>query len=231
MLTFQPVVDGTLLTRPPLEAVRAGSAAGVTLVAGTTADEWNLFHLRVRQAGGMDERQVHRRLARMVGDDRVGDVMAAYRTARPGADLDGLVCALMTDRVFRMPAIRLAEAQLPHAPRVAMYRFDHPSVAFGNVLGACHGIEIPFVFGTLARGGTDAFIGELDDASHRLSDRCVRAWTGVARAGDPAHDDLEWPAYDRERRATAVLDRSPTVLDDPEGDLRVLWEEIGGIAP
>ena len=42
----------------------------------------------------------------------------------------------MTDHVFRQPAIRLAEAQLPHAPRVSMYRFDLPSTAMDGALGA-----------------------------------------------------------------------------------------------
>src|SRR5262249_31114269 len=55
LLTYQPVVDGTVLPRPPLDAVRAGSAAGVPLVAGSTAAEWNLFHLQSRMKGPLDE--------------------------------------------------------------------------------------------------------------------------------------------------------------------------------
>jgi para-nitrobenzyl esterase len=177
----------------------------------------------------MDEGRLRRRLGRLIGEDRVDDVVDAYRSARPEADLDGLVCALMTDRVFRIPAVRLAEAQARHAPRVSMYRFDLASTAFGGVLGACHAIEIPFVFGNLDRGGAEMFIGNVDDAARTLSDRCVRAWLATAHTGVPEHDDLPWPAYDVERRATCVLDRSPTVLDDPDGELRALWDEIDGV--
>jgi para-nitrobenzyl esterase len=223
-LAFQPHVE-----EPPLDVVRRGNATGVPLAVGTTAEEWNLFHIRARQAGPLDEGRVRRRLGRLIGEERVDDVVDAYRSARPEADLDGLVCALMTDRVFRMPAIRLAEAQLPHAPRVSMYRFDLGSTAFGGVLGACHAIEIPFVLGNLDRGGAEMFIGDVDDAARRLSDRCVRAWLATARTGVPEHDDLPWPAYDLDRRATCVLDRSPGVADDPDGELRALWDEIDGI--
>ncbi|HLM63537.1 MAG TPA: carboxylesterase/lipase family protein [Acidimicrobiales bacterium] len=231
VLCFQPVVDGTVLERPPLDAVEAGNAAGVPVTVGTTADEWNLFHIGVRQTGSLDEGRVRRRIGRVLGDDHVDAVLDAYRAARPGADLDGIVCAIMTDRVFRMPAIRLAEAQLAHAPRVSMYRFDLASTTFGGLLGACHAIEIPFAFGNLDRRGVDLFIGGLDDDMHRLSERCVRAWTGMARTGDPEHDELRWPAYDADRRATCVLDRTPTVVDDPEGQLRELWDEVGGTRP
>jgi para-nitrobenzyl esterase len=225
-LAFQPTVD-----EPPLGAVRDGVAAGVPVVIGTTAEEWNLFHIRARQAGPLDEGRVRRRLGRLIGEDRVDDAVDAYRSARPEADLDGLVCALMTDRVFRVPAIRLAEAQLPHSPRVSMYRFDLASTAFGGVLGACHAIDIPFVFGNLDRGGAEMFIGNVDDAAGTLSGRCVQAWVGTARTGVPEHGDLPWPAYDLDRRATCLLDRSPGVLDDPDGELRALWDEIDGVQP
>jgi para-nitrobenzyl esterase len=228
ILAFQPTVDGALFEGHPLTRIRAGSAAGKPIIVGTTADEWNLFHLRSRQAGPLDEAKARRRLGVVVGDDRVTDVLDAYRAARPGADLDGLVCAVMTDRVFRVPAIRLAEAQLPHAPRVSMYRWDLGSTSFGGMLGACHAVEVPFVLGNLSRTGVDVLIGGLDEGAHAISAAAVRSWTQAARTGDPGHEGLPWPAYDLGRRATAVLDRSPTIEDDPEGQLRLLWDEIDG---
>jgi carboxylesterase type B len=53
----------------------------------------------------------------------------------------------------------------------------------------------------------------------------------MARTGAPEHDDLRWPAYDTDRRATCLLDRAPSVVDDPEGELRELWDEVGGTRP
>ena len=224
LLAFQPVVDGTVLPAPPLDAVRAGSAAGVALVAGSTADEWNLFHALSRAQGPLDEEQARRRLGSVVDPDRVGDLWDAYRVARPGADPDAILCAAMTDHVFRIPAVRLAEAQLPHAP-VSMYRFDYASPGFG----ACHAIDVPFVFDNLGRRGVDVLLAGgdgLDAGAHRLAARTARAWTTMAHTGAPAHDDLAWPAYDTGDRATCVLDREPAVLADPEGDIRRLWDEL-----
>jgi para-nitrobenzyl esterase len=170
-LAFQPVVDGTRLPRPPFEAIRDGSAAGVNLVIGTTAEEWNLFQLQARSNGNVTDERLLRRLARVVGDDRVDDILAVYRDTLPASDLDGLFCAVMTDWVFRMPAIRVAEAQAPHTPRVSMYRFDYRSTAFGGVLGACHAIDVPFTFANLDRRGVDMMLGGIDDATHRLAER------------------------------------------------------------
>jgi para-nitrobenzyl esterase len=226
VLTFQPVVGGDVLPQPPLAAVRAGSAAGVPLVAGTTADEWNLFHLPARIAGALDADGLRRKVGRFAPADRVDDLIDAYRRARPSADPDGLLCAAMTDMVFRHPATQLAEAHVAHTPDVAMYRFDRPSTAMGGVLGACHAIDVPFVFDNLDRGGVDVLLGGLDDDTLRLGARTSAAWAAMAHTGAPVTDDLRWPAYDLDRRATCVLDRTTHVDDDPEPELRVLWEEL-----
>jgi para-nitrobenzyl esterase len=225
-LAFQPVVDGTRLPGPPFDAIRDGSAAGVNLVVGTTAEEWNLFQLQARSNGNVTDERLLRRLARVVGEDRVDDTLAVYRDARSGTDLDGLFCAVMTDSVFRMPAIRVAEAQAAHAPRVSMYRFDYRSTAFGGVLGACHAIDVPFTFANLDRRGVELMLGGIDDATQRLAERTSRAWSSAARTGSPEHDELPWPAYDAERRATCLLDRDVTVVDDPAGEVRQLWDEL-----
>jgi para-nitrobenzyl esterase len=225
-LAFQPVVDGTLLPRSPFDAIRDGSAAGVDLVIGTTADEWNLFQLQARSNGNVTDDRLVRRLARVVGEDRVEDTLAVYRDARPATDLDGLFCAVMTDGVFRMPAIRVAEAQAAHTTRVSMYRFDYRSTAFGGVLGACHAIDVPFTFANLDRRGVELMLGGIDEGTQRLAERTSRAWSSAARTGSPEHDELPWPAYDAERRATCLLDREVTVVDDPAGEVRQLWDEL-----
>jgi para-nitrobenzyl esterase len=225
-LTFQPVVDGSVLPEPPLDAVRGGSAAGVSLVAGSTRDEWNLFHLRSRAAGALDEARLRHRLASLVPEERVGDVIDAYRSRRPDADPDDVICAAMTDHVFRVPAIRLATAHAAHAPRVSMYRFDYAS----QMLGACHGIDVPFAFDNLDRRGVEILLGDLDESSHRLAGQTAGAWLAAARTGSPELDDLPWPAYDPDGgRLTALLDREVGVESDPHAALRELWDELAPV--
>ncbi|HEX5365322.1 MAG TPA: carboxylesterase/lipase family protein [Acidimicrobiales bacterium] len=225
-LVFQPVVDGTVLPEAPLPAIRSGSATGVPLLLGTTADEWNLFHLPSRLAGPLDEDKLRRRIGRIVPDDRVEDVLDAYRGALPGADPDALLCAAMTDMVFAHPAAQLAAAQVETGTPVHAYRFDLPSAAMGGLLGACHTVDIPFVFDNLDRGGVETLLGGLDDEVRRLATLTSRAWAAFARTGSPSPAGPTWPAYDLLRRSTCVLDRTPGVEDDPRADRRLLWEEL-----
>jgi para-nitrobenzyl esterase len=137
----------------------------------------------------------------------------------------------VTDAVFRIPSIGLAEAQLDHSSQVAMYRFDYPSTAFGGLPGACHAIEIPFVFDNVDLPGLGMLLGGVDGGTRQLARRCLRAWAAMAHTGAPAHDDLDWPSYDLARRATCILDRTPHVLDDPEGEIRSFWQALSARAP
>jgi para-nitrobenzyl esterase len=221
-LAFMPIVDGAVLPEPPIEAVRRGSAASVPLLTGTTREEWKLFGLMLRRVDG--EQTLLRRLGRLVEDPR--QFADLYRQAADDADHDDLWTAIMTDRIFRIPAIRLAEAQRTHQPDTTwMYQFDWPSTAFDGRLGACHALEIPFVFDCLNRSGTDLFTGP--DAPQALADAMHRSWIAFARDGDPGHDDLpDWPVYDPDTRATMHFDAESRLQHDPGAEARAAWDGL-----
>ncbi len=222
LLPFQPVLDSDSLPRPTLQAVREGSLSGVSLLAGTTRDEWKLFTLMDPSVPGLDEPRLLARLGSDVPEVDADELVSTYGEARrgrgdPAAPLD-LFAAVRTDHAFRIPAVRLAEAQAVHEPRTFMYRVDWESPLLGGLLGACHGIELPFVFGTHDLPGGEAFAGkgpELESLSARMMD----AWLAFARSGDPG-----WRAYEPERRTTRLFARACEVEDDPHGAERRVWE-------
>ena len=100
--------DGSFVPSDPLAAIAGGSAAGVSLMAGTTSQEWRLFAMMA--PGPADADALRERLALLVSDPDVA--LAAYRGEygddAPLADIDG---ALLTDMVFRMPTVRMVDAQ------------------------------------------------------------------------------------------------------------------------
>jgi para-nitrobenzyl esterase len=228
LLPFQPLVDGDALPEAPLEAVRAGSASGVDLLTGTTRDEWKLFGMMDPGVAKLDEAGLLKRLSGQMAESDARAVLDAYRDSRPGATPTELYFALETDRVFRIPAIRLAEAQVAHQARTFMYRFDWESPSLGGALGACHAVELAFVFGLLDKEGAQLFAGGGPEAA-RLSENVMDAWIAFARTGDPSTDALpdgRFPPYDPERRTTAILDRECTLEIDPASREREAWEGI-----
>lgn len=226
LLPFQPVVDGRLLPRHPLDQIRDGLAREVRVLIGTTRDEWRLFGFTDPQLRQLDAAQIAERIAQRLPHADGAKIVAGYRAARPDADWASIWLAIETDRVFRIPAIRTAEAQLRHQPGVYAYLFTWESPGFGGLLGACHAIEIPFLFGCLDLPGAESFVGKGPEAE-RLAERTMDAWIAFARSGDPSHPGLgEWPRYDTEKRWTMELGAHCGARPDPSGAERALWEGV-----
>ncbi len=220
-LPFQPVVGGDTLPRQPLDAVAAGSAAGIPVMTGTNRHEMRLFTALDPRIVPTDRDGVSAIAVKRFGE-RADDLLAVYEAG--GADTPArLFEAMSTDAIFRLPAIDLLDAQRGHAPTYA-YEFHYESSAFGGTLGAAHAVEIPFALDNLDAGGASFFTGEVTDEMRTLATAMADAWVSFARTGSPTSDGLpEWPTYDEDTRSTMILDVDPTIEVDPAGPVRELW--------
>jgi para-nitrobenzyl esterase len=224
-MPFQPVFGGDTLPNFPIEAIRDGAGADVSSLIGTTLEEWKLFTL-MAPADGARVRAVRplRNLCEQAGKS-IDELIGAYEKKLGSPNEIDLRNAVETDRTFRIPAIRLAEAQVANSAPTWMYRFDWKTPAFGGRMGACHALEIPFVFDNLDAPGADVFTGGA--APKQLADNMHGAWVAFAKSGDPSIDALpEWPRYDTDRRATMLLEAQSTLADDPDGDMRRVWDGL-----
>jgi para-nitrobenzyl esterase len=224
-LPFQPVVDGSTLPRHPLDAVAAGEVAA-DLMVGTTLEEARLFTLMDPRLASLDEAQLSSWCDLAANGTALapGQALATYRRRLAEAPVRSVWDAVLTDRVFRIPAIRLAERQSRHRPTF-MYLFTWSTPAFGGALGSCHALEIPFVFDNLDAPGAGLFVGQVTPAMRSMAAAMADAWAGFARTGRPEAAGLpDWPAYDTSRRATMILDESCSVVDDPFADERSAWD-------
>ena len=209
-VTSLVTAGGDILPRPALDEVAAGAAGGVDLLIGTTLDETAVFGPAfAATAPGIAEA-----------------AFGSPELPAPYLRHPDPAVRFITDVMFRIPAIRLAEAALAHHPRVHMYLLAWGSPARGEGLGAIHGLDIPFVWDRV----------DLADAIFALSGRAPSsalaaaihgAWVGFITNGTPVHPDLpDWPAYDLERRATMWLDEQSRVVDDPMADERRAWRGV-----
>jgi para-nitrobenzyl esterase len=230
---FGPVVDGRLLPEPPLHAIQSGSGRDVVLLVGTTRDEARLWSLYFPILGWARPRALERILKHAVGD-RWREVVHAYARSRPGERAGHLTLAINGDLLFRMPAVRLAEAQAAHRPSdTRMYLFAWPTPIRGGRLGSPHAVELPFVFGNLKARGAERYTGRGGDRQ-ALSNLMQDAWVAFARSGDPNHPGLPgWLAYRPESRATLVFDATPSAIVDPQSEERTVWDGVpfDGVVP
>ncbi len=210
-MAFEPVVDGQILPARPIDGIAAGHGRGVDVLVGTNRDEHALFLVPTGVADATDDATLQA-VAGALGLDAAG--VALYRAGAPSAG--GALVGVMTDWFFRIPAIRLAET---HQGDSYMYEFAWDSPLFGGRLGACHALEIGFVFDTLNVEGGDALYGSSPPAG--LAATMHRAWVDFARSGRPG-----WAPYDLDTRATMTFGPDSTLIHDPRPEQRALWEGI-----
>jgi para-nitrobenzyl esterase len=208
---FAPVVDGEVLPVTPWQALAGGAGRDIALITGHNREEWRLFMGMFGKLGNVTDEDASWAL-------RVFGPGADYRTAFPDASAEQLYERVQSDWLFRMPTLRLAEAQVAGGGRAYLYELTW---AAQGQFGACHGLDIPLLFGT-----ADADLGPLllgpepSTDAQRLSTAMRTAWTAFATTGDPG-----WPAFDNEQRLTQIFDATPTVAPYPEETSRKMWQD------
>ncbi|WP_405496827.1 carboxylesterase/lipase family protein [Streptomyces sp. NBC_00096] len=230
---FLPVIDGVTLHRHPAEALLHGAAAGIEVMIGWTREEANFGFALDEGYAAADRDRVTARIADTFGPEAAPGAYAAYERTRPGARPADVLMDLITDELFRVPALRLAEARAELGRPVWAYQFDLPSPAYDGRLGAAHCLELPFAFANFDRWAHAPLTAGLTPAVRDgLADTMHRAWIAFARTGDPNHPDMPaWDPYTKDTRTTMRFDSVVTALGDLAGDSRRMHEAATRGAP
>jgi para-nitrobenzyl esterase len=220
-----PVIDGEIIPDVPNKLARQGYSKDIVTIIGTNLEEWKLFAMMQPAGGQMDEARMLKRLTALMPMESAKSLAAAYKTARekrgePTAPSD-IFSAIQGDSMFRIPALELVEAQQANKQKVYQYLFTWKSPAMGGALGACHALEIGFVFGNY----NDMFCGTGPDADNLA--KCIQdAWLAFAHTGDPSNEYIgKWPVYGS-KRMTMILDKKCHVKVAPYEEERLAWEKI-----
>ncbi len=229
-MAYQPVVDGTFVPRTAFEMVADGNASGVAVMVGTTLDEWKLFSVMDPGLPKLDRTGLGARMSRRLTAPAADALIETYEKARAqrGESVTPaeLFTAIETDRIFRIPGVRLAQVHGRHDSRVYSYLFTWPSPAMGGALGSCHALELGFVFGTNHIPGMPAFAGT-GPAAEKLAMQMQDAWLAFARSGDPSCESVgEWAPYTEARRPTMIFGANSKLEDAPRDEERRAWDAV-----
>ncbi len=228
-LRLGPTVDGKVIPVHPLEVVRSGGVASIPLFIGSNQDETKLWNLLNPDNEKLDQNGLIKglqALVRMAGKDPalVDQILTVYgRTRRTPREI---MDAVTTDFTFRIPSIRLAEAQLPHQKDTYMYLFAWKSPFQGGKYGAMHALELGFVFGVLSPNEVGIF-PKRDEETQALSEAMMDTWIAFAKTGNPNNPSVPYiKPYTIEDRTTVLFDQTIRVVNDPYSEERAVWEKI-----
>lgn len=212
---FGPVIDEKVYPRDARAALQAGAGADVDVMIGTTREEMAAFYCIDPEINPAPESAVEIVFASVFRSDYRAyyDEFRATRAAKANAALLG---DLMSDAMFRIGSLRMAEWRADRERPVYLYQFDWQSPAGFE---ACHCLDIPFVFDNFAdwlqapmlKGADPEDIKGLAAAMHG-------AWAAFARTGKPDHPRLPpWPPYNCKDRMTMRLDSTIGPVSDLAG--------------
>ncbi|MBD3193588.1 MAG: carboxylesterase family protein [Candidatus Lokiarchaeota archaeon] len=234
ILAFRPIVDGKIIPKHPLKAFRNGECKNIDLMIGTNLDEAKLFTALEPTLNQMIEKGGENALIMYMNTMNINkehskEIIETYRKARQGklsVEPVELFDAILTDVMFRIPSIRLAEAQSQHNENTYSYIFTYKSPQFDGKLGSPHAIEIPFVFNTLDNQNWGEFIHN-GTMEQEISQKVMDAWIGFAHTGNPNNERLpQWPRYDKKERATMMLGNECEIINAPFDIERKAWKGL-----
>ena len=183
-------VDGWLFPESPMEAFAEGREQHVDLMLGTNSQELqrpffpmsgDFRELIAKQYGTLSDRALA-----LYG-------LSGTMEPKPDPEFGPVLAQWATDSQFRCGSV--AELVWHAAAHNTAYQFQFSRAAPGREeLGAPHGTEVAYVFGTLGprrHNATDKMISmEMQDY-----------WTNFAKTGDPNGGTLpKWPKFDPETR-------------------------------
>jgi para-nitrobenzyl esterase len=220
---FQPVMDSKVLHEWPLVAIKKGSAKNIPVVAGTSREEWKSVTAMDPTWQKLDEAGLVKRVKELVPGEIAAGLVNAYRSTMgkrgertSPVDILGMI---NTDIMFRIPTIRLIEAQRDNGMPAYNYLFMYKSPMMGGILGAMHGLDAPFLFGCLDKD----FSGngpEEQSLSIKIQDSTI----AFMRTGDPSCESIgKWPVYGKDR-LTMMLDKKTRVEAAPYEEERRAWD-------
>lgn len=220
---FQFVDDGTLFDTPWLKAIDQGWATTVDVMAGSTKDDGKVAFARLPDSHQVTLGQIVDRFWPITGEQSEA-VVDAYRRARPTEHPSELMGTIVAECWSRIPGIRLAETAQRHGRAAYVYEFEWESRDRG--IAACHGIDVPFVFGNLENWSTAQMMRGCDSSEVQAISKVAReAWISFAVMGNPdALTGNGWRPYEPLNRWTMRLGPTVDCVSDYSGRTREILD-------
>jgi para-nitrobenzyl esterase len=214
---FGPTVDGTFFPEQPRAIFDQGRAAKVPYILGSNSDEGTLFTAGL--AGTLQSEDAYRAAVTARFPAVAEQVLQQYPLSdyadQPSPPLAAFA-RVLGDSSLVCTTWDAAQRAAAAGNAVHVYNFDIAANS-GN-LGATHGSELVYVFGTSS---------SLSMEQSRVATLMQSYWTNLAKRGDPNSDGLlPWPAFSKASDKRVNLSTSPSIVENFRSDKCTFWQTV-----
>ncbi|MFX1567575.1 MAG: carboxylesterase/lipase family protein [Promethearchaeota archaeon] len=230
-LPFRPVIDGETIPVHPLTVFKEGKCKNIDLMMGTNLHEAKLLtSLNPLTRKIRHEKAIMLYLGMMgINSENARNLIDAYKEARTGLlsiEPKELLDAIVTDLMFRVATLQILEVQSKYQPNTYNYLFTWETSISDGMFGACHALELPFVFNTFKDPGMKALVGNASN-TEKLCENMMDAWLSFAHNGTPNHEGIpNWPTYDSKSRTTLIFGNEIKTANKLFEKERKAWDGI-----
>ncbi|HCG59668.1 MAG TPA: carboxylesterase/lipase family protein [Lachnospiraceae bacterium] len=214
-----PVIDDLMPVRP-IDAIRAGSAAGKRLIIGTNMHEGTMFVRPEATVFPNSWTMIARMLESNGHADAIQKIVDFYHPFEEDAFI-----RFATDYAFEMPAVKVALGQKKYTQDVWMYRYELVTES-GIKTGwrASHAFELPSVFALRDHPfGSFVFDGEPEETFRNITADIHNDWVRFIKDGDPG---TEWPRFTGECSSVMIYDRESRAQTLDRTGLMQTWDDL-----
>ncbi len=241
-----PIQDDLLPVRP-IDAIRAGSAAGIRLIIGSNAHEgttfvhpedtgfpnsWAMIAEMFEKNGNLaafpdivryyhPDAETYLKAFRQPGGRATAEAPADPHI--PFSETGAPFIDFATDYAFQVPAIKVAEGQLHYTPDVWMYRYELVTRS-GEASGmkASHAFDLPAMFANRDfQFSRFIFDGEPEEMVDGIIAEMHGSWVRFILTGDPG-----WPRFQGNVSPIRIFDRETRTETADRTELMRVWDDL-----
>ena len=226
-LAFAPIVDGDVVPDYPVKLAREGHSHPVPLIIGTNKHEAALFKWMKSPLMPITPERSTRCSPRSPPSSRHCNCPPKTRSAPPTRACAVRPAAWVSRATSASGCRRCGWPKASTVAPVYLYRFDFATPMLRLLrIAAAHATELPFVWGNLVTGPKDPTfkLGGLKTGG-LVSERVRARWLNFATHAKPVGlpGEPEWLPYQEPDRASLLIGRQDTVVNDIDADIRATW--------
>jgi para-nitrobenzyl esterase len=192
-------IDGYVVPQPPARVFAAGKQLNIPLIIGGVTGEGSVFAFQMK----LNSASRYRTFVSNMFGGRASNYLTIYPATDDASALRS--ASTLIGDMFFLPIRYMAETMAPIQRDTYLYEFKRVGGrAARNGFGSYHGIELPYVFGTLSE------LGDFNDGDMNVSKQVMGYWTRFARSGTPNGAGAEWPRFDKAGGSYLEIDINST---------------------